>query len=84
MLEAIIQLKWWASQEYHDRAFTDILYDWESPIGQYSPQSGEAVSDSIKCVTILKFLALMFHTLQLTFSAQHLCRCTDVGNVSFL
>ena len=55
MLEAIIQPKWWSSQQHRDRIFTDVLYDWESLIGQYSRQSGEAVSDSIKCATILGY-----------------------------
>ena len=55
MLGAIIQPKWWSSQQHRDRVFTDVLYDWESLIGQYSRQSGEAVGDSIKCATILGY-----------------------------
>jgi len=55
MLEAIIQPKWWAAQEHRSRVFTDVLYDWESLIGQYSRQSSDSVSDSVKCATVLGY-----------------------------
>ena len=55
MLEAIIQPKWWSNQQRRDRVFTDIPYDLASLIGQYSQQSNESVSDSIKCATILGY-----------------------------
>jgi len=43
MLEAIIQPKWWAAEEHRSLVFTDVLYDWEAFISEYSRQSREAV-----------------------------------------
>ena len=55
MLAAIVQPKWWASQGHRGRVFTDVLYDWENLTARYSSQSGEVISDSIKCATVLGY-----------------------------
>ena len=55
MLEAIIQPKWWATQEHRSRVFTDVLDDWETLIGQYSCQSGKTASDRYEFANIREY-----------------------------
>jgi hypothetical protein len=55
MLEAIVQPKWWNSLEHRNRVFSDVLYDWEMLISRYTQTSGEVISDSIRCATVLGY-----------------------------
>ena len=55
MLEAIVQPKWWNSLEHRNRIFSDVLYDWEMLISRYTQSSGEVISDSIRCATVLGY-----------------------------
>ena len=36
MLAAIVQPKWWEQQGHRERAFTEVLYDWENLIARYT------------------------------------------------
>ena len=55
MLEAIVQPKWWNSLEHRNRIFLDVLCDWEMLIARYTQGSGEVISDSIRCATVLGY-----------------------------
>ena len=55
MLEAIIQPKWWNAAEHRNRVFSDVLYDWEMLISRYTQGSGEIITDSIRCATVLGY-----------------------------
>eukprot|EP00969_Alexandrium_andersonii_P306349 13542568-Alexandrium_andersonii.AAC.1 len=53
MLSAIVQPRWWSSQDHRGRNFNDLLIDWEGLIAKYEMESSELISDSLKCATIL-------------------------------
>ena len=53
MLAGIVQPKWWSAQGHRGRAFTDLLLDWENMIARYQKSLGEAISDAIRCATVL-------------------------------
>ena len=53
LLAAIIQPKSLANAEHRHRQFSEILLDWENLIARYELESGERVSNSMKCAAIL-------------------------------
>ena len=55
MLTGIVQPRWWAQQGHRERAFTDVLLDWENMIARYQKGSGEVISDSLRCATVLGY-----------------------------
>ena len=57
LLSAIIQPKWWHSQEHRNRPFVDVLIDWEQLIAKYIDTSGEPVTNGTMCATVLGWAA---------------------------
>jgi len=54
-LTTIVQPKWWHQAPHKDRNFNDVLLDWDQLIAAYELSSGESISNSLKCATILGF-----------------------------
>ena len=55
VLTAVINPTWWKTEPYNKRPFSEVLLEWDKLISRYEIQSGEKVSNGIKCATILSW-----------------------------
>ena len=53
ILSAVINPTWWRTAPHKDREFADVLLDWDRLVAQYEIQSGEAISNAVRCATVL-------------------------------
>ena len=53
LMGAIINPEWWHNADHRDRSFYDVLTDWQQLIVKYETNSGEVISNTTKCSTVL-------------------------------